>query len=168
MEPQHGEALPNNIMDLSPELTRDFRGLRVWLPLKMLGLKPFQAQLEEKLELAQWMANQLSLIAGIRIVAQPQLSILAFKLEPRGDHLSPAKLDDINKKLLKYINQRGHILLSPLRSLHNVDGEFCIRIAILSFRTHRDRLEIGLRDIRGAVAKIMERISQYENGESTR
>ena len=157
MQPQHGSEspLPDNIMDLSPELTREFRGLRVWLPLKMVGLNPFRAQLEEKLELAQWMANQLSLIPGIRIVAQPQLSTLVFKLEPQGNDLSPAKLDDMNKRLLKEINQRGNILLSPFRSVHNVDGEFCIRIAILSFRTHRDRLEIGLRDIRDAVATII-------------
>ena len=38
---------------LSPELSRGFRGLRVWLPVKMHGIGPFRRNLEEKLELAR-------------------------------------------------------------------------------------------------------------------
>ena len=35
--------------DLSPELTRHFRGLRLWLPLLVHGIGAFRASLEEKL-----------------------------------------------------------------------------------------------------------------------
>ena len=35
--------------DLSPELTKHFRGLRLCLPLKLMGVKPFRACLEEKI-----------------------------------------------------------------------------------------------------------------------
>jgi aromatic-L-amino-acid decarboxylase len=163
MQPQRdlSSSVPDDIMDLSPELTRDFRGLRVWLPLKMLGFKPFQAQLEEKLALSRWVTNQLSIMPHIRIVAQPQLSVLAFKLVPEGHDCSPQELDELNQIFLKEINQSGNILLSPLRSLHDQEGEFCLRMAILSFRTHRDRLEIGLRDIRDAVATTIERLSDF-------
>ncbi len=43
--------------ELSPELSRPFRGLRVWLPLKMHGIGAFREALEEKLELARWAAD---------------------------------------------------------------------------------------------------------------
>ncbi len=39
--------------ELSPELTKHFRGLRLWLPLKLHGVAPFRACLEEKLLLAE-------------------------------------------------------------------------------------------------------------------
>ena len=64
---------------LSPELSRDFRGLRVWLPLKMHGIGPFRANLEEKLALARHAAEELARMPGVEILAEPQLSILAFR-----------------------------------------------------------------------------------------
>ena len=64
------------------------------------------------------------------------------------------QLDRINERFLDAINSRGHILLSPLRSVHDRDGELCVRMAILSFRTHHDRLELGLEDIRWAAAEL--------------
>ena len=69
---------------LSPELSRDFRGLRVWLPLKMHGIGPFRRNLEEKLALARWAAEQLRRIPGIEILAEPQLSIVAFRFARPG------------------------------------------------------------------------------------
>src|SRR5262249_59746282 len=69
---------------LSPELSRDFRGLRVWLPLEMHGIGPFRRNLEEKLALARHAAGELRRIPGIEILAEPQLSILAFRLVRKG------------------------------------------------------------------------------------
>ena len=46
--------------DLSPELSRDFRGLRIWLPLVLHGLGAFKDAIEEKLMLARWAYDRLS------------------------------------------------------------------------------------------------------------
>jgi aromatic-L-amino-acid decarboxylase len=125
--------------ELSPELSRDFRGLRVWLPLKMFGIEPFRQQLDEKLDLASYAAEELKKIDGIEIVAEPQLSILAFK------HRA---LD--NRELLARINARKRVMLTP----GVVGGEFVIRVCVVSHRTHRDRMEMCLEDVRVAVAEL--------------
>ena len=45
--------------DLSPELSKHFRALRMWLPLMLLGTAPFAAALEEKLLLARYFYREI-------------------------------------------------------------------------------------------------------------
>ena len=134
-----------NFYELSPELSRDFRGLRVWLPLKMHGLGPFRQALEEKLALTRWATAELHSIPGIEILAEPQLSIVAFRLAPTG--LETPALNQLNQQFLQRINARKNVLLSGTM----LGDRFAIRICILSFRTHRDRVQTCLDDIRAAV-----------------
>jgi aromatic-L-amino-acid decarboxylase len=136
--------------EISPELSRDFRALRVWLPLKMHGLEPFRRQLDEKLDLAQWAAAELRRIAGIELVAEPQLSTLAFRLARPG--LDEAGLTRLNRALLDRINARQRILLSPT----TLGGRFVIRICVVSFRTHAERVAEAVAIVREAVAEAME------------
>lgn len=128
--------------EVSPELSRDFRGLRVWLPLKMFGIAPFRDQLDEKLDLIEFAVDELRKIDGLEIVAEPQLTITAFRM--RGD-------DALNRELLKRINARKHVMLTPTTT---PDGRFVIRIAIVSHRTHRDRVEMMLEDVRASVREL--------------
>lgn len=125
--------------ELSPELSRDFRGLRVWLPLKLFGIEPFREQLDEKLDLAAYAAAELHKIEGIEVVAEPQLSILAFRF--RDD-------DEQTRALLQRINARKRVMLTPA----TVGGRFVIRLCIVSHRTHRERVDMALDDIRAEVS----------------
>jgi aromatic-L-amino-acid decarboxylase len=146
----HADYLPEmqdadelvDFCEVSPELSRDFRGLRVWLPLKLFGIEPFREQLDEKLDLIQYAIDGLHTIEGIEIVAAPQLTIAAFRF--RGD-------DALTRALLQKINARKRVMLTPTTL---PDGRFVIRIAIVSHRTHRDRVEMMLDDIRASVREL--------------
>lgn len=148
----HADYLPDmqqeselvDFCEISPELSRDFRGLRVWLPLKLFGIEPFIEQLDEKLDLIAFATSELRKIPGIEIVADPQLTITAFRLVREG-----ADLNALNRQLLDRINARQRVMLTPT----TLDGRFVIRICIVSFRTHRDRVEMALADIRDAVGE---------------
>jgi aromatic-L-amino-acid decarboxylase len=142
------EADRIDFCEVSPELSRAFRGLRIWLPVQLLGIEPFREALDEKLDLAAWAAAELRQIAGLEIVASPQLSTLAFRLH-RPD-LDGDGQDDLNRRLLDAIHRERKVFLTPTR----VGGRFVIRISILSFRTHRDHVEECVEAIRRAVAEI--------------
>ena len=47
-----------NFTEYTPELSRDVRGLRVWLPLKLHGVAAFREALDEKLDLAAYVARR--------------------------------------------------------------------------------------------------------------
>src|SRR4029079_2222702 len=90
--------------ELGPELSRDARGLRVWLPLKMHGAAVFRAELDEKLDLARRAADALRAMPNVEIVAEPALSLFAFRLRPPG--LDEASVDRLNRKLIAGVNAR--------------------------------------------------------------
>ena len=85
------EAVPS-FADLSPELTRDFRGLRVWLPLHLHGVGAFRDALDEKLDLARHAYDQLCAIPELELPWEPDLSIVAFRHRD-GDEASRRLLD---------------------------------------------------------------------------
>ena len=152
----HAEYLPPmqedpDLVDFclySPELSRSFRGLRVWLPFKLHGVGPFRRILDEKLDLAEWAAAELRKIPGMEIVANPQLSLVAFRLARKG--LSEHKVNDLNERLLEKVNARQRVFLTAT----SLAGRFVLRICVLSFRTHLDRMQAALEDIRSATDSL--------------
>lgn len=133
---------------LSPELSRDWRGLRVWLPIAMHGIGPFRSNLEEKLELTRWATEELRKIPEIEIVAEPQLSIVAFGLARRG--FRAAEENERNRAFLSAINARKRVYLTGT----TLGDRFALRICVLSFRTHLDRMRECLEDVRNAAEEL--------------
>jgi aromatic-L-amino-acid/L-tryptophan decarboxylase len=143
--PSRPDEADDDLVDfshISPELSRAFRGLRVWLPFKLHGIGPFRENLDEKLDLALWATEELRKIPGIRIVAAPQLSLVVFQLERPG--ATPADIDRLTRSLLAGVNARNRVHITGTQ----LDGRFVARICVLSFRTHAERMEQGLEDIR--------------------
>jgi len=121
--------------DLSPELTKHFRGPRLWLPLKLVGVAPFRAALEEKLLLARYFHEQMKQLDGFELGPYPDLSVVAFRFIPkRGDP------NQFNERLLKEVQRDGRVFLSST----TIDGKFIIRLAVLAFRTHLETVELAI------------------------
>ena len=118
--------------DLSPELTRHFRALRLWLPLQMAGVAAFRAAQQEKLALARYFHARLPELPGFDPGPPPDLSVVAFRYQPDG-----ADADAASEQLLQHLLKEGRVMLSGTR----IDGSFHIRCAILSFRTHVEHVD---------------------------
>lgn len=133
-----GEVVPS-FADYSPELTRDFRGLRVWLPLQLHGVAAFRATLDEKLDLAEVVHRELAGDERLEVPWEPALSIVAFRLHD-GD-------DDANRRFLVRINASRRVYLSSTV----IDDRVTLRVCVLCHRTHRDRIDEAISIIRNAV-----------------
>ncbi|HUK65228.1 MAG TPA: aminotransferase class I/II-fold pyridoxal phosphate-dependent enzyme [Anaeromyxobacteraceae bacterium] len=126
---------PPSFTDLSPELSRDFRGLRVWLPIMLHGVRAFREALAEKLALARWAADRLRDEPLFQLLDEPQLSLVALRARPpRGD------ADAFGAELLRRVNARRQVFLSSTL----VGGRYTVRLCILSFRSHQDRVEAAV------------------------
>jgi aromatic-L-amino-acid decarboxylase len=118
--------------ELSPELSRRFRGLLLWLPIQLHGLAAFREQLREKLALAGRAARRLEADGRFELADEPQLSVVAFRLHDRDDAA--------NAELLRRVVARKRVFLSSTR----LDGRYWLRLCVLSFRTHRERVDAAL------------------------
>jgi aromatic-L-amino-acid decarboxylase len=143
------EAGAVDFSQLSPELSRDFRGLRVWLPLKMHGLRAFEANLSEKLDLAEHAAQRLAAMDQVDVLAEPQLSTLAFRLDPAG--VEGEELDELNQAWMRRVNERGRVHLSGTQ----LEGRVAVRISVVSFRTHREHVDACLADLATARDELL-------------
>jgi glutamate/tyrosine decarboxylase-like PLP-dependent enzyme len=122
--------------DLSPELTKHFRGLRLWLPLKLHGLAPFRAALREKILLARYFHEKIGAVPGFETGPYPDLSVVTYRYVPRrGD------ADAFNERLVAEVRRDGRVFLSSTM----LGGKFTLRLAVLSFRTHLETIDFTLR-----------------------
>ncbi len=130
MQDAMSDDLLKNPSNVSPELTKHFRGLRMWLPLQLYGQAPFIACLEEKLLLTTYFRNRL-LEIGFNVGPEPDLSVSYFWYPFEADS------DTKNKQLMDAIHSDGDIFLSS----SIIDHRFVIRMAILAFRTKRHTID---------------------------
>ena len=134
-----------NFTDYSPELSRDFRGLRVWLPLKLHGIHAFRAALDEKLDLTRVLYDALRKAEGFDVPWEPELTVVPFRYLPKaGD------ADAFNQRLLERINASQRVFLSSTR----LNGDFWLRACIVSHRTHRDRIDEAIEIITSAARAL--------------
>jgi aromatic-L-amino-acid decarboxylase len=138
--PPTGE-LPN-YSELSPELSREFRGLRVWFPLRLHGVAAFRDALDEKLDLAGFVGEELAADPNLVVPWRPQLTVVPFRLR-EGD-------EQANRELLARINASKRVFLSSTL----VHGVYTLRVCIVSHRTHKDRIEECVEIVRRAAAGL--------------
>ena len=135
------EVLPS-FGEYSPEFTRDFRGLRVWLPLMIHGVAAFRDALDEKLDLAALLHERLRGVSALELPWPAGLTVVPFRV--RGEDNEPTR------RLLERINATRRVFFSST----TIDGRFYIRPCIVVHRSHRDRIEEAAEIIRQAAADL--------------
>ncbi len=118
-----------NYNELSPELSRDARGFRVWFPLKLHGVDVFREALAEKLELTTRLYEVLAEDPRIELPWAPQLTVVPFRLKGAAE--------PVQREFLERINASKRVFLSSTL----VRGVYTLRVCIVSHRTHADRID---------------------------
>jgi aromatic-L-amino-acid/L-tryptophan decarboxylase len=122
---------------ISPELTREWRGLKLWLPLQLHGTDAFATALDGALDLANHAYDALATEPLIELGPRPDLSVITFRVD--GD-------DEVQDAVLAAVNADGRVHLSSTR----LDGRVVMRLAVLSHRTTRATVDRAVELIRAA------------------
>ena len=110
----------------------------------MHGVAPFRACLEEKLLLAKYFQAEVKKI-GFESKVDPQLSVVAYRYVPKN-----GEANIFNKRLLDAVVADGRVFISSTM----LNGEFTLRFACLSFRSHLSTVDTLLEVLSREVEKL--------------
>ena len=139
--------------DYSPELSRRFRALKIWLLLKIHGVRAIQAAIDGNIAVAQHLAAAVDASDDFERAAPAPLSIVCFRY--RGGDCraeSPQRIDAFNKALLVEVQRDGESYVSNAI----INGRFALRACIVNFRTQpadADRLLASIRRVAARLSK---------------
>lgn len=139
-----GEISP---ADVSPEMSKPFRALRMWLPLILLGTGPFQASLDEKLLLTRYFYEKVQAL-GFEVGPYPDLTVVTFRWAPPGASLEEA--NRMSQAIVDGVRHDGRVFLSSTL----LDGRFTLRMVALTFRTHLRTIDLTLEILREQIAAL--------------
>lgn len=143
------DNLHNDFCQLGPELTREIRGLTVWLPLKMHGLHAFEQCLDRTMDLAAQLLVDLRTVPGIEVVQEHALNlpVVNFKVLGANDEESVTRTRDVCAKMCSY----GHVFLVTTELPgHGV----VLRVCIQHHLTDEVILDHLLRDLHIALKEV--------------
>ncbi|HEY3522945.1 MAG TPA: pyridoxal-dependent decarboxylase [Candidatus Limnocylindrales bacterium] len=132
--------------ELTPQLGRRFRALKLWVHLRWFGLERLREAVRAHLALAREFEGWVAADPDWELLAPAPFSTVCFRYAP--DNV--ADLDGLNEALLNRLNATGEVFLSHTR----LGDRFTIRLAIGNLRTERRHVELAWRLLRECAAEV--------------
>jgi glutamate/tyrosine decarboxylase-like PLP-dependent enzyme len=133
--------------DISPELSRRFRALKIWFALKIHGADAFAATIARNIELAQDLGTLIDEHGDFERLAAIPLSIVCFRYRPES-MADDGALNAFNRELMVDVQRDGDTYLSNAL----LNGRFALRACIVNHRTTRDDLMRVIATVRRVAA----------------
>jgi len=112
--------------DLGPDLSREFRALKVWMTLKAYGLDGIAGVVEAGCDIARHLAHRIAREPSLDLLAPVTLNIVCFRVAQGA-----SDLDALNHEIVVQLQERG--IAAP--STTTIDGRLAIRAALFNHRT---------------------------------
>lgn len=139
-----------NFWDFSPELTRPFRALKLWMSIQIFGADAISRAIDHGFALAEQAETELRSLPDWEIVTPAQMAVVTFRYAPAG--VPEERLREWNRRIGRTITESGFaVVLSTELRRHTV-----LRMCPINPRTdgldiretvsELDRIARGLRE----------------------
>jgi glutamate/tyrosine decarboxylase-like PLP-dependent enzyme len=133
----------------SLELSRRFRGLKLWLSWRYHGVAAFRESITKDLAHARRLAEGIKNEPQLELLAPVELSAVCFRYRATGG-LSEEELNRFNQALLKRVIERGRVYLSNA----SLPAKFCLRACIVNHRTKDADVDSVISEVLAAAREI--------------
>ena len=96
--------------------------------------------------MTKYFVQEIKKVDGFEIYLEPELSVATYRYVPKnGD------ANSFNEALVKAIHEDGRVFISST----SIGGVFILRLAILSFRTHKETIDLAIQVLKDGVKKVL-------------
>lgn len=139
------EEVPNAV-ERTLEYSRPLRSLKLWLAFRTHGAVAYRGWIEKTLELARELADSVRAAAELELLCEPTLSTVCFRHAPDGVE----DIDAHNTALAAAVQADGRVYLASAL----VDGQVCLRVCFVNFRTRPEDVAVLLDTVRELGAEL--------------
>jgi aromatic-L-amino-acid/L-tryptophan decarboxylase len=129
------------LFDHGLELSRRFRGLKVWTILRIRGLDKIRQAITHDIELNRYLYDRIQAHPHLEPMGS-ELSISCFRFIP-NEKSTPVELNAINRRIVETIIEEGRCYMSPTE----LDGQYALRTCIVNFRTTREDIDFLVEEV---------------------
>jgi glutamate/tyrosine decarboxylase-like PLP-dependent enzyme len=138
LQDARGHEAEINLWDYSPELTRPFRALKLWMSLQVFGADAFASAIDRTMYLAEFAEQKLRAHPQWEITTPAKMAIVTFRYVPddlRGapsDNAETAKrIDAINRNIASRMQEQAFALVLST----GLRGKTVLRLCTINPRT---------------------------------
>jgi glutamate/tyrosine decarboxylase-like PLP-dependent enzyme len=136
--------------DYGPELSREFRALKVWFTLRHYGIERLGASIARTCDLAAELGERVRASDELELLAPVTLNVAVFRVVKPG--LDEAQLDRLNDAVAVAVQESG----AAVPSTTLVRGKRALRVCIVNHRTRAEDLDVLLGAVRQAARALAE------------
>ena len=129
-----------SFVDYSPQNSRGFRALKVWLALNHAGRNGYIKMISDDIDLAARLYEIIKKTPDLEAFTQ-NLSITTFRYAPATAYMRAEEretyLNELNTALLTRLQEGGEAFVSNAV----IDGTYLLRVCIVNFRTDLNDIE---------------------------
>jgi glutamate/tyrosine decarboxylase-like PLP-dependent enzyme len=123
------------------EMTRRFRGLKIWMILKTRGVDAIRDAIARDIGLRRHLDARVAAHDELEALGS-ELSIACFRYVPRTRPTAD-RLDAINRTIVETLVREGRCYLSPTE----LEGRFALRICIVNYRTRQSDVDFVVDEV---------------------
>ena len=161
------EDVAFDYLEYGPEMSRDFRALKLWMVLRFFGVRGMREIFSKNLGLARRLHDLVREHPDFEVLHEPILYLYCFRYVPNAwaGYLDQpeiqTQLDRLNQEIVEAIQRSGLALVMTTR----IRGRVAIRMSICSHRTLEEDVDATFESI-ARWGRLLSRGSSFDNEKS--
>ncbi|MBN2698239.1 MAG: aspartate aminotransferase family protein [Bacteroidales bacterium] len=142
----------NDYRDWGVQLGRRFRALKLWFVIRDYGLEGIRTKVRNHIAWANELAEEIRKENSFTLFEPQNLGLVCFRYTPSG-FTDKEKLNDLNNRLMKSVNDSGRIYLSHTK----VDGWIILRMVVGQTNVTREHVMGAWQLLREKAEQLIDR-----------